>query len=146
MYAMFYKFVAVFSLVIIVVQLLEASQAFSSGSSQSQMLTNSAKGAFLPQEEVPCTLERFRTNSCSPDAIEDLIDENVRLHREVASLQDALKAAELGILKVGIPEGTLPLVDKIRQKVAILQVLRMWRDDWEQGSRTHLSIFTGSWF
>ena len=146
MYAMFYKFAALFSLVIIAVQLLEGSQAISSGSSQSQTLTNPAKNAFLPQEEVPCTFERAQTNSCSPEAIEDLIDKNVRLHREVISLRDALKAAELGILKGGIPDGTLPLVDKIRQKVAIVQVLRMWRDDWDQGSWTHLSIFTGLWF
>lgn len=143
---MFYKFAALISLVIIAVQLpivLEGSQAFSPGSSQSQTLM---KDAFLLQEEVPCTFERVRTNSCSPDAIEDLIHENVGLHREVVGLQDALKAAELGILKGGIPDGTLPLVDKIRQKVAILQVLRMWRDEEGQGSRTHLSIFTGSWF
>lgn len=147
--AMFYKFVAPFSLVIIAVQLpivLKGSQSFSSGSSQIQTLTNPTKDSFLPQEEVPCTFERVQTNSCSPEAIEDLIHENVRLHREVVGLQDALKAAELGILKGEIPDGTLPLVDKIRQKVAILQVLRMWRDEGGQGSQTHLSIFTGSWF
>lgn len=75
------------------------------------------------------TLQQIMTNPCFPEATE-AVDENIRLHQEVLSLQDALKAANL--LRVGIPEGALPLVDQIQRKFDILQVSQMWMDGWGQ--------------
>jgi len=139
MYAMFFKFAVLFSLVAIQVPtVLEGlHRTFSSAQGQTPM-NLAEENRFLRQELVTLQseliIERILTKCRSPgEAIKEVTDRNVRLYREVVGLQDALKATKLGILRGGISDGVLPLVDKIQRKVEILQVSRMWRDEWAQG-------------
>lgn len=73
---------------------------------------------------------------------EELPVRDVRLRRDVVG---ALDVTKLGILRDELPDGVLPLVDKIQRKVEILQASRMWTVEWDQG-KSYPSILVGLWF
>lgn len=148
MYAVFFKFAVLFSLVAIQVPSVLEGLHRTFSSAQDRTPTNLAEENRLLREEVvtlqsKLTIERILslTKCRSPgEAMKEITDRNVRLYREVVGLQDALKATKLGILRGGISDGVVPLVDKIQRKVEILQVARMWRDEWAQG-KSYSSVY-----
>ena len=64
----------------------------------------------------------LRTNSYDSKVIEDMLDENRSHYWEIVGWQDALKAAELDVLRSGIPDSALLLVDNIHRKDGISNV------------------------
>lgn len=149
MYAMFFKFAVFFSVLFSLVAIqvptvLEGlHRTFSSAQDQTPTANLVEENRLLRQEvlilQSELTIERILTK-CSPgEAIQEIADRNIRLYREVVVLRDTLKETKLGILRGVISDGVLPLVDRIQRKVGILQVARMWRDEWAQ-SELHSSV------
>lgn len=147
MYAMSFKFAILFSLAAILVPAFLGSLLQLSSSAESQTPTTLAEENRLLREEVmllqgELTIERILSKCRSPrEAMKEITDRNVRLHREVVGLQDALKETQLDISRGGVPD-VLPLVDKIQRRVDTLRIARGWTDEWAQG-KSYPSILAG---
>jgi hypothetical protein len=93
---MFYKFVTLFSLAIVALQLLAVLEWTCLDLRQEIAMLQNA-----------IAIQRI--------AIKSAVDEIVRLRQELGDLQGALKAAEFGSLKGGIQDGAPSLLDVIIQ-------------------------------